>query len=311
MMRIGVVIDSACDLPAEYIKQQGILVLPINLYLGDEHLIDVRDPDATIDFYERYAKNRKKAASTAPPDTEQIIESLLEYGNQFDRLLIVTVTSTRSKVFEHVTKAQLPLLNALIKQRRQENIGGSVLLRVHDSKTMFTGQGVLVHEMIRLLQNEELDFNELCRQADEISENIHAYLVPNDLFYVRERARQKGENSVSWLGYQAGTLLDIKPIIHMHQGESGSLTTARGFDNALQKLLDIATSAIDDGLKSNAIVISYAGDPEVMGQNRLIRKFRDYAAQNGVELLESVMSTTAGLNVGPGTISLAYAAQAD
>ncbi len=306
-MRIGVVIDSACDLPADYIKQQGILVLPINLYLGDEHLLDVRDPAATIEFYEHYAKNRKQTASTAPPETEQIIESLLEHANQFDRLLIVTVTSTRSKVFEHATKAQLPLLNALIQQRRQENIGGSVLLRVHDSKTMFTGQGVLVHEMVKLLEKEELDFNELCRRADEFSEHIHAYLVPNDLFYVRERARQKGENSVSWLSYQAGTLLNIKPVIHMHQGDSGALATARGFDAALEKLLEIATDAIDAGLKSNTVVMSYAGDPKVMGENRLIREFRAYAASKGVDVLESVMSTTAGLNVGPGAISLAYA----
>jgi DegV family protein with EDD domain len=307
MKRIGVVIDSACDLPADYISQQNILVLPINLYLGNEHLLDVRDPDTTIDFYDRYASKRKQAAETSPPDTEQIIESLLEHASHFDRLLIVTVTSTRSKVFENVTKAQLPLLNALIKQRREDNVGGSVLLRVHDSKTMFTGQAVLVHEMVRLLQNDDLDFNELCRRADEFSEHIHAYLVPNDLFYVRERARQKGENSVSWLSYQAGTLLNIKPVIHMHQGNSGALTTARGFDSALEKLIEIATTAIEEGLKTNTVVMSYAGDPEVMGENRLIREFRAYAVTKGVEVLESVMSTTAGLNVGPGAVSLAYA----
>jgi DegV family protein with EDD domain len=307
MKRIGVVIDSACDLPADYINQKNILVLPINLYLGDEHLLDVRDPDTTIDFYDRYARKRKQAAETSPPDTEQIIESLLEHASHFDRLLIVTVTSTRSKVFENVSKAQLPLLNALIKQRREDNVGGSVLLRVHDSKTMFTGQAVLVHEMVRLLQNDDLDFNELCLCADEFSEHIHAYLVPNDLFYVRERARQKGEKSVSWLSYQAGTLLNIKPVIHMHQGNSGALTTARGFDSALEKLIEIATTAIDDGLKTNTVVMSYAGDPKVMGENRLIREFRAYAITKGVEVLESVMSTTAGLNVGPGAVSLAYA----
>ncbi len=306
MKRIGVVIDSACDLPADYISQQNILVLPINLYLGNEHLLDVRDPDTTIDFYERYARNRKQAAETAPPNTVQIIESLLEYASHFDRLLIVTVTSTRSKVYENATKAQLPLINALIKRRREDDVGGSVLLRVHDSKTMFTGQAVLVHEMVRLLQ-DGLNFNELCHRADEFSDHIHAYLVPNDLFYVRERARQKGEKSVSWLSYQAGTLLNIKPVIHMHRGNSGALTTARGFDSALEKLIEIATTAIDDGLKTNTVVLSYAGDPKVMGENRLIREFRAYAVTKGVEVLESVMSTTAGLNVGPGAVSLAYA----
>lgn len=305
-MRIGIVVDSACDLPAAYLSQQNIIVLPINLHLGTEHLLDVRDPDASIDFYARYAAKRHYA-HTAPPTTEQIIESLLETAAEFDRLLIVTVSSTRSKVFEHVAGAQLPLLNAIRQKRRQEEIEGSFFLRVHDSKTLFTGQAVLVHEMVRLLHDEGLDFNELCRRADELSDCIHAYLIPPDLYYVRERARQKGENSVSWLGYHAGTLLDIKPIIRMHQGNTGTMTTARGFDSAVEKLLEITVAAIERGLKTNTVVMSYAGDPRVIGDNQLIREFRNYATNKGVEVLESVMSTTAGVNVGPGAISLAYA----
>lgn len=307
MKRIGVVVDSACDLPAEYLSRKNIEVLPINLHLGEEHLLDVRDPDTTIDFYERYAAKREHA-HTAPPSTEQMVEWLIESAaSQFDRLLIITVSSTRSKVFEHVTEAQLPLLNAMLQKRRLEQVGGSFFLHVHDSKTLFTGQAVLVHEMVRLLHDEDLGFDELCSRADELSDCIHAYLIPHDLYYVRERARQKGENSVSWLGYQAGTLLDIKPIIRMHQGNTGTITTARGFDGAVEKLLEITVAAIERGLKTNTVVMSYAGDPRVIGDNQLIREFRNYATNKGVEVLESVMSTTAGVNVGPGAISLAYA----
>lgn len=306
-MRIGVAIDSACDLPAEYLKQHNIEVLPINLYLGDEHLLDVRDPEASIDFYERYALKRHNA-HTDPPTSEQIIESLLDGAtNRFDRLLIVTVSSTRSKVYDRVTETQLPLINAVLKKRRQDGVEGSFFLRVHDSKTLFTGQAVLVHEMVRLLSEEEMDFDYLCRYADELSDSVHAYLVPNDLYYVRARARQKGENSVSWFSYQAGTLLNIKPIIRMHQGDSETIATAHGFDNAVEKLLEITVAAIDNGLKTNTVVLSYAGDPAKMGEHKLIRRFRRHATEKGVKVLESVMSTTAGVNVGPGAISLAYA----
>jgi DegV family protein with EDD domain len=294
-------------LPADYLKQQAIEVSPINLHLGKEQLLDIRDPHETIDFYSRYASKRH-SAQTAPPTTDQIITSLSEgAANRFDRLLIITISSTRSKIFEHVTEAQLPLLNAIRQKRKQEQIKGSFFLRVHDSKTLFTGQAVLVHEMVRLLRNESLDFNELCSRADALSEHIHAYLIPRDLYYVRKLASQKGEKSVSWLRYQTGTLLDIKPIICAHRGNTETLTTARGFDKAIAKLLDIAVAAIDKGLKTNTITLSYAGDPSEMTRHPQIRKFTKYAHSKGTEVLNSVMSTTAGVHVGPGAFSLAYA----
>jgi DegV family protein with EDD domain len=301
------VIDTACDLPADYLKQHDIEVLPINLQLGKEAFLDKRIPHETIDFYTRYATKRYRA-KTAPPTTEQIISSLSEsVFDRFDRLLIVTISSTRSKIFEHVTDAQLPLLNTLLQKRKEAQIKGSFFLRVHDSKTLFTGQAVLVDEIIRLLRDENLEFNELCRRADILSERIFAYLIPRDLYYVRKLASQKGEKSVSWLRYKAGTLLDIKPIIRAHQGDTKTLTTAKGFENAIDKLLKITVAAIDKGLKTNTISLSYAGDPEEMRKHPQIRKFTKYARSKGIKVMNSVMSTTAGVHVGPGAFSLAYA----
>ncbi len=306
-MRVGVVIDSACDLPAEYLKEQNIEVLPVNLQLGKEKSLDVRDPAATIDFYTRYASKRQHA-ETNPPTVEQIVTMLSDCAAcNFDRLLIITISSTRSKIFEQVSNAQLPLLNKVRQKRKLDQIKGSFFLRVHDSKTLFTGQAVLVHEMVKLLEDESLDFDDLCSQADKLSDSIHAYLIPNDLYYVRKRASQKGEKSVSWLRYTAGTLLDMKPVIRAHQGNTDTVMTARGFDNAIEKLLEIATEAIDKGLKTSAISLSYAGDPNIIRKHPQISTFSKYAHDKGIKVMTSVMSTTAGVHVGPGALSLAYA----
>ncbi len=50
-MRIGVVVDSACDLPKSFIEENNIVVMPIAVRVGDRVYDDRRDPRATWDFY--------------------------------------------------------------------------------------------------------------------------------------------------------------------------------------------------------------------------------------------------------------------
>ena len=49
-MRIGIVVDSACDLPREFLQEHRITVLPISVRIGDETLVDDRDPEVTRRF---------------------------------------------------------------------------------------------------------------------------------------------------------------------------------------------------------------------------------------------------------------------
>ena len=43
MMRIGLVVDSACDLPGSYIERNHIEILPITVKIGDAVLADHRN----------------------------------------------------------------------------------------------------------------------------------------------------------------------------------------------------------------------------------------------------------------------------
>ena len=65
-MRIGLVVDATCDLPPEFLAAHGIRVMPIGIRLGEQRLIDRRDPDTTLSFYRdhlpRSAAGRQPAA---------------------------------------------------------------------------------------------------------------------------------------------------------------------------------------------------------------------------------------------------------
>ena len=81
-MRIGIVVDSACDLPVEFLQRHAITVLPIRVHLGDETLLDDRDPAVIRRFLDENLGVRGHAAETEPCSVEEISSLFL------DRLVI-------------------------------------------------------------------------------------------------------------------------------------------------------------------------------------------------------------------------------
>ena len=53
--------------------------------------------------------------------------------------------------------------------------------------------------------------------------------------------------------------------------------------------------------------MSYAGDPHEITSREDYKSLIAYAKDKGMEHTMSVMSITAGINLGPGTIALGYA----
>lgn len=308
-MRTGIVIDSACDLPQSYVQRHNIHIMPISLHFGYDLFRDVRDPATTQAFYRKYLVEKTLDAETAPFSVEQIREMFLEeLVLKYDRVLVITIAQTRSPIFANASEASYAILKQYRERRQKAGMTGSFYLTVLDSKTLFTGEGVLVHEAVRLLEEQNLSFGVLRGIIEQLSQQVYGYLVPEDLFYIRHRASKKGEKSIGLISYHFGSLLDIKPIIGFHRGESQPVEKDRGFDRALIKLFDIARQAIDRGLATRLINTSYAGDPEVIRRKRAFVDFERYARDRGVETLLSVMSTAGGINVGPGAFALAYIA---
>ncbi len=308
-MRTGVVIDSACDLPQSYIQNHNLHIMPISLHFGYDLFRDTRDPEATQAFYRKYLAEKTLDIETAPFSVEQIKTLFMEeLVLKYDRVLVITIAQTRSPIYENAEAASRIIRTQYREQRQQAGMTGSFQLSVLDSKTLFTGEGVLVHEAMRLLEEEDILFGTLRPHIEQLSQHVHGYLVPEDLFYIRYRASKKGEKTIGLLKYHFGALFDIKPIIHFHRGESQVIDKERGFDRTLIKLFDIVRHAIQQGLATPIINTSYAGDLEIIRHKRAFIDFERYARDHKIEVLLSVMSTAGGINVGPGAFALAYIA---
>ena len=73
-MRIGIVVDSTCDLPSEYIQKHNVVLLPITVRIGDAVLADHRDEEATLSFLHAHVAERGHEAETVPYSVDQIRE---------------------------------------------------------------------------------------------------------------------------------------------------------------------------------------------------------------------------------------------
>jgi len=310
-MRIGLVVDSACDLPLSFLRENNVEVMPIALRFGDDRYVDLRDPEATVAFYERYISRHGLEAETEPFKVSEIRDLFLNrLVTRFERVLVISIASSRSDIYSNSTKASFAILKGYRERREAANLEGNFMLRVVDSGQLFTGEGVLVWEALRLLREQEgAGFDRLRQHVEDFKRHVYAYAVPRDLYHLRERARRRGDHSVGWLQFQLGSMLDIKPIVEAHRGDTRPVEKVRHFETAVEHVMERAIERIRDGrLLAPVVVMSYAGSPDEIRSFATYRTLRRQAEDHDVAIMESPMSTTAGVYLGPGAFSLAYAA---
>jgi len=305
-MRIGLVVDSGCDLPKSFIDEHGILVLPISIRIGDELFVDDRDPQRIKDFYQRHALDKSHDAESVPYSVEQIKNLFLErVVVDFDYALVETVPKSRSPIFSNATEASHAILREYKPIRRQAGVEGPFALRVIDSQTLFAGQGVLAAETIRLIK-AGVKVNEIRQRIEGLASKATGYGVVPDIYYLRERARKKGDKSVGWLGAFLGTALDIKPILCARADETFPAAKVRGFEKGVQTMFEHAAKCVERGLLAPVVCVSYAGDAEAAKQLPGYERLARAAEAHDVQLLTASMSLTGGVNIGPGAVSVGF-----
>lgn len=306
-MRTGLVIDSTCDLPRAYIDAHAIELLPIGIRFGDKRFTDTRDPDETEVLLTQGLAGKEINAATEAPSVDEIKQFFLErIAPHYDKVLVVCMSRTRGRVFEHATKASFAILQEYRQVRAHAGLAGAFIVRVLDSKSLFSGEAVLAHEAARLLEEEQTAFEKVRQKLEALSEEVTTFLVPEDLYYVRERARQKGDRSLDLLTYQLGKAANIKPVVQMRRGETKVVAKPIGFDKAVEEVFGYAKEAIQRGLWKRLVAMSYAGNPRVIRETPAFQQFLTFAREHEIDILLSMMSATGGINVGPGAFSLAF-----
>jgi DegV family protein with EDD domain len=309
-MRIGIVVDSPCDLPEDYLQANNISILPTTVRMGDAVLADYRKPEAALQFLHAHLGDRAWEAESSPFPVDQIRELFLgRLVIDYDYVFCLTMTRTRSQIFENAQQASFAILNEYKAPRAAAGNPTPFSLRVIDTQNVFAAQGVLAVEAIRLRAAGE-GAAKIRARMENLALHTQGFLIPRDLNYMRERARVRGDRSVSFLAAKLGTAFDIKPILHCNRGETGPVGKVKTFDSAARTLCEHAIRRVESGaLLTPTLCVSYGGELDELRALPGYESLRQACAASNVELFETVMSLSGMVNIGRGGFALGYAAE--
>lgn len=308
-MRIGIVVDSACDLPLDYLQQHGIILLPITVRIGDAVLADHRNEEATLQFLHEHVAEHGAEAETMPYTVQQVQDLFLtRLVIDYDYVFCMTITKTRSPIHENTQQASFAILNDYRPIRTAAGHDTPFALRVIDTQSLFAGQGITAVEAVRLCEAGE-GAPKIRARLEHLALYTQTYMIPRDLYYLRARTRSRGDRSVSLLSAALGSALDIKPVLHCNRGETGPVAKIKGFDHAVSKLFDFTIRRIQAGLMTPTVCLSYGGELAEMRALPGYEQLRLACSAQNIELFESVMSLTGMVNVGKGALVVGFAAE--
>lgn len=279
-MKVRIVVDSTADLRPE-IKQR-LSVVPLTILFGEEEYID----GVTIthkEFYEKLVES--DVLPTTSQATPHAFAKAFEEAKQAGEAVVcITVSAVLSGTFQ----------SAAIAAQDYENV------HVVDSHSVAMGSGILAEYALRLA-DEGLSAAEIAEQLRSVRERIHVIAMLDTLEYLKRGGR------ISKTAAFAGTLLSIKPVINVRDGEIHILGKARGSrqgNNLLVKEIENAGGADFDmpvllgytGL-SDALLQKYISDSAALWQDHLS------------ELRTTVVGSVVGTHAGPGAVAVAFFAK--
>jgi DegV family protein with EDD domain len=301
-MSTVIIVDSACELPEQLANSRSIKTIPLNIVLGEQPIRDELSGAQTLNFIREGRLNPKVVSSSDAASPEQIEKFLKrEIIPRYNYAIVQTVSSKRSDQFEHWQQV-IRKLGQLRQESGKDNFG----LTVIDTGTAFSGQALVALETIRLAR-ARLSRRELIHRVKDFIPFLQAYTAPADLGYLRRRAVQRGDSTVSLLNTLIGKALRISPVLFGMNNDLGLSARMKGHENAIGRIIEHAMEAIHRGLQSPLITISYAGPLDELEEQPKFYQLQQLAKEKGCKLFTSTARLSSAINLGPRNFGMALA----
>jgi DegV family protein with EDD domain len=216
MGKVAIVTDSTAFLEPGAAQELDITVVPLNVHIGDETLRDGIDitPEA---FFQRLEQGGS-IPRTSPPSVQTFERVYANLHTRTDQILSIHISGRLSQTLNHA-------------QRGAESLLGRCKIVVVDSLTTSLGLGILAKAAARAAQ-EGANLDEIVRLVRGMIPHIYVVFYVDEMDYL-ERGRRIGRAQAI-----LGTMLNIKPLLFVEDGEIIPLEKVRTHEKAVEKLFE-------------------------------------------------------------------------
>lgn len=276
-MKTRIIVDSTADLTPGY--RSRVHIVPLTVHFGNEEYLD----GITIDhksFYEKLVESDVlPTTSQATPDAfAKEFEAAKQAGEQ---AVVITVSSKFSGTCQ----------SALIAAEDYDNI------YVVDSSSCAMGSGILT-ELAVQMADSGMDAPQIVNELEQLKEKIVIVALVDTLEYLKRGGR------ISKTAALAGTMLNIKPVLSVVDGEIRVLGKARGSkmgNNLLVQEIEKA-GGVDF---SKPVLLGYSGLSDAL-LLKYIEDSKHIWQGNLDEVRYTSLGSVIGTHAGPGAVVVAF-----
>ncbi len=231
MLRI--VMDSAGDLPVEWISKYDINVIPVNVHLGNEVFLE--GVDLTPDQFYSWVKETGKVPKTSQPAPQQYIKLYKDIAKPGDVILSIHLTSKLSGTYESAVLAARELQDAPFRVIPFDTLSGTGI------------QGYMCREA-REMDRRGASVDEILERLEKIRDNNQVIFTVDTLDFAQKSGR------VQMLEAILAMVLKIKPIITIKEGTMAVANKVRTRKASLEYILQEMSRRMGKNLINAAIM---------------------------------------------------------
>ena len=283
MSKIRIITDSGSDISQKRAEELGIRVIPISFTFDGETYYKEGIDMSTEEFYDRLKTSQQipKTTQITPIEFSDIFNE--EYDNGYDTLIVVTLSSQASGIYQNAT---------MIASEIMEERGGEIIVIDSLGYTGIYGAPV-IHAAHMLKEGGSKD--EIVSYLNDVLPTLKAYFLVDDLLHLKKGGR------INAATLAVANMLDIKPILTIRDGVVVQKDKLRGNKKIYKKLIE---NALDDDFEfeGKTILIPYSGNKEsaIAMREALEEEF------DNVKVFDCQLGAIIGSHGGPGLVGFIF-----
>lgn len=258
-----IVSDGSCDLSQELVREKNITVVPFYVSFDDEHYLKENVEVGIRDFYQQMVDRKGVFPKSSMPSAQDYTEVFLPLAKEGIPIVCICITTKFSGSMQSALNAREAVLEEVPEAK----------IAVIDSSINTVLQGLYVLEAVKL-RDENTDYEAAISRLEQIKSTGRIFFTVGDMEYLKHGGR------IGKVAAVAGSVLGIRPVITLKEGEIFPSGIGRGRKRTTEKTIELLLAYLEEGgrgIENYSIAVGFGYDYEEAAA------FRDHA----LEVLQS------------------------
>ncbi len=278
-MSVAIIADSSSDIPKDISDKYSLSVIPLYVIFGNE---TYKDDGKQLTIKSFYDKIRKSPAlpTTSQPTPGDFLELYKELLKTHDSIINVLISKKMSGTIASADLAARELPDADIT--------------TIDSEKVHMPCGFIAVKAAQMAL-DGASKEEILLKVEEMKEKMTVLFIPSTLEYLKKGGRIGRAKALM------ASLLEIKPILTLHDGEVSPYKNTRRWEQGKQEIINIMATMIKNPQKLHVFI----GDSDMKTEgDEFAAKIKDKFSP--LELISGDLGPVVGSHAGPGTLAATF-----